>query len=105
VSVTKLKSLRKVQTGYSPSEIVIDKEHNLICTACFSENMVSLNSLTTFKPVAKVKVGDGPYGIAKTEDGRAFVSNSNEGTISVIDLKKRLEIQKITVDRDQDLSR
>jgi len=97
VDINRMKEIRQVKCGFSPFEIELDKDRNLIYTACFSENVVSLNSLTDYREIAKINVGEGPYGVAKSQNGELFVTNSNDGSISVVDVAQRKEIQKIAV--------
>lgn len=97
IDLNLMKEIRKVDCGFSPFEIELDPERKVVYTACFSENIVAVNSLNDFKLIAKIPVGEGPYGVARDQNGRLFVSNSDDGSISVVDLAKRKEIQQISV--------
>lgn len=78
--------VRTIQAEVSPNKAVLTRDGRILVTNRGS-NTVSVLGLADGRILGRIKVGKGPMDICLTKDGsEAYVSNYQDGTISVIDV-------------------
>lgn len=88
VSVLDLKTGReigRIPTGRRPYVIALAGGRGFV-TDQYAGSVTAFD-LATLKPIADVDVGDHPEGIAADPDGRLYVANWGDNTLSVLDSK------------------
>lgn len=89
--------LKKVQVGLNPTKAILSTggEYLIVCESAMEKEIngsISIISINNFKTLDRIMVGVTPYDIYISGDG-CIVSNLGEGSIKIIDLKKRKEIK------------
>ena len=81
----------RLSVGDEPVKSALTPDGNLLVTANFGSNTVSLIEPLSMMETARIRVGDGPSSVLIDQTGRrAYVLNRWSGTVSVIDLANRL---------------
>ena len=96
VSVLDLAARReigRVQTGRRPYVIALAQGRGFV-TDQYAGSVTAFD-LATLKPIADIDVGDHPEGIAADEDGRLYVANWGDNTLSVLDARTLKVIKTI----------
>jgi len=99
VSVTDAKSLQRLGTipvGERPFGIAVDREGRRAYTANVGSNDVSVIDIAENSEIGRVKTGLRPYAVALAQ-GRGFVTDQYDGTVSVFDLATLKPLKRITV--------
>ena len=89
--------LKKVQVGLNPTKAIMSTggEYLVVCESAMEKEIngsISIISISNFNTLDRIMVGVTPYDIYISGDG-CIVSNLGEGSIKIIDLKKRKEIK------------
>jgi YVTN family beta-propeller protein len=85
----------RIPVGEGPYEIALSLDERWALVTNSYTNTVSFIDTELRQEVAQVKVGILPRGLAIGPNGRAFVANSGEATMSVIDINSRTVITKV----------
>ena len=76
-----------VKVGFSPRNLLVNKQETLAFLANNGGNSVSVVDLTTFTVQGEIAVGKAPMGMALSDDeGELFVANADSSSISVVDV-------------------
>ena len=89
--------IKKIQSGLNPTKALFSTggEYLIVCESAMEKEIngsISIISSNNFKTLDRIMVGVTPYDIYISGDG-CIVSNLGEGSIKIIDLKKRKEIK------------
>ncbi len=80
----------RLSVGDGPAKSALTPDGNLLVTANFGSDTVSLIEPLSMMETARIRVGDGPSSVLIDQTGRrAFVLNRWSGSVSVIDLANR----------------
>lgn len=95
----------RARVGRGPIQLAVTGDGRMLVvanqgTASRPGRTVSLVATTGFREVARIVAGAGPHGVALDPSGRrAYVTNTFAGTVSVLDLERRLEVAEIRTGR------
>lgn len=96
--------LRSIPHLKAVAGALVSEEHDLVFTSNRGENTVGIFSPTREETVAKVKVGDGPNGLAYAADHRLLLaanvgdpSRRESFTVSLVDVRGQVMIASIPV--------
>lgn len=90
-----LNLVKKIKVGNHPYGLFLSK--NLLFVVNVLDDSISIVNTQSFA-TETIKVGDHPYGVVSdTRNQFAFVTNTQDDNVSVIDLKMKKEIKKIKV--------
>ncbi|MEW6209842.1 MAG: YncE family protein [Acidobacteriota bacterium] len=85
-----------LDTGPNPTRLALQPDEQYLWATC--DSSVAVINTSTSKVVARIPAGKGQHEIAFSGDNRfAFVTNSADGTVSVIDIKTLAKIKDIPV--------
>jgi len=85
-----------IDTGIKPTRIVVQPDQQYVWVA--NESGVTVIDRANLKVAAKVLTGAGRHDIVISSDNRfAFVSNSESGTVSVVDIRKLEKLHDVKV--------
>jgi YVTN family beta-propeller protein len=87
------REIGRVQTGRRPYVIALTQGRGFV-TDQYAGSVTAFD-LATLKPIADIDVGDHPEGIAADEDGRLYVANWGDNTLSVLDARTLKVIKTI----------
>ena len=90
------KRLATIKVGERPFGITIDAEGRRAYTANVGSNDVSVIDIADSREIGRVKTGLRPYAVALAQ-GRGFVTDQYDGTVSVFDLSTLKPLKRITV--------
>ena len=96
------KMLRSVIKTYeNPTKIFLSKDKKMLylCESYFGkdiEGYISIISTDNYKVIKRIRAGIEPVDFV-VDDNKVYVTNSGEGTLSIIDLNKGREIKKIYI--------
>jgi YVTN family beta-propeller protein len=85
-----------VKVGNRPFGVTIDPEGRRAYTANVGSNDVSVIDLADNNEIGRVKSGLRPYAVALAQ-GRGFITDQYDGTVTVFDLATLAPIKRITV--------
>jgi YVTN family beta-propeller protein len=85
-----------IKVGERPFGITIDAEGRRAYTANVGSNDVSVIDIAGNREIGRVKTGLRPYAVALAQ-GRGFVTDQYDGTVSVFDLSTLAPVRPITV--------
>lgn len=90
-----------IKTYENPTKIFLSKDKRMLylCESYFGkeiEGYVSIISTETKKVIKRIRVGMEPADFV-IDDNKVYVTNSGEGTLSIIDLNKGREVKKIYI--------
>ena len=91
-----------VEIGFVPGEVATNTRMRQmwITDPINGEVHIWSNPDTAYIPSGTVSVGDGASAITFSRDGTmCYVANQNEGTVSVVDVARKVEVTKIAVGR------
>lgn len=74
----------EISTGGAPNGLAIDAVDGLLYVSDFVNDQVTVIDLVSGEVLDMISVGDGPDGIEVDEDGYVWVSNLNDGTVTVL---------------------
>lgn len=86
-----------IPVDVSPYDLQFNEEGSFIYVSNWGSNNVGVIDVAAGKVVATIPTGANPNDLQLAPDGRLFVSNGNENTVTVIDTKKRQPIETIHV--------
>ena len=90
-----------IETGLKPARITIQPDQQYVWVAndgIEKEGGVTVIETTTSKVAAKILTGAGKHDIVISNDNRfAFISNSESGTVSIIDIRKLEKLRDVKV--------
>ncbi len=90
--------LKKIPVGASPAGLATAKCQARVLVANREDNSVSVIDADTLKPLKDIAVGEKPFAIET--DGRfAYVVNSGSNDMSIIDIARLLEVDRIPTGR------
>jgi YVTN family beta-propeller protein len=90
-----LNLVNKIKVGNHPYGIFVNKD--LLFVVNVLDDSISIVNTSSFA-TETIKVGDHPYGVVSDlKNHFAFVTNTQDDNISVIDLKSKKEVKKIKV--------
>jgi YVTN family beta-propeller protein len=96
------KVVNSVETGQSPNRILFQQDRRYLWVGCDSADS-SKSGVTVIDPtgprvVAFIKTGAGHHEIAFNSDDRfAFVTNKQDGTLSIIDVQKLAKVKDLKI--------
>ena len=94
-SQSDLDLIKKIKVGHHPYGIFV--RENLLFVVNVLDDSITIIDTDSFA-TETIKVGDHPYGVVSDMKNQfAFVTNTQDDNISVIDLKIKKEIRKIKV--------
>ncbi|MFN7925030.1 MAG: alkaline phosphatase family protein [Bryobacteraceae bacterium] len=91
------KIVRKIPVEMSPYDVLFSEDGSTLFVSNWSSASVSVIDPETGKTLSTVPTGRNPNDMELGADGRLYVSNGNENTVTVIDTKKRQAIETINV--------
>jgi YVTN family beta-propeller protein len=91
------KVLRRIPVEVSPYDLEFNAEGTLLYVSNWSSDSVSVIDVATWKVTGTIPTGRNPNDLEMGPDGRLYVSNGNENTVTVIDTKLRQAIETINV--------
>jgi YVTN family beta-propeller protein len=71
--------------GEAPFALAVSPDATRVYVANVRSADISVLSTETLSPIARIKVGAMPYGVAATADGSVLVANQSSGTVSVVE--------------------
>jgi YVTN family beta-propeller protein len=80
-----------IDVGAGPARVALQPDEAYLWVSCGTnaQSGVAVVSLRDLKTVARFQTGKGRHEVAFTDDSRfAFVTNQDDGTVSVIDVRK-----------------
>ena len=90
-----LNLVNKIKVGKHPYGVFVNKD--LLFVVNVLDDSISILNTSSFA-TETIKVGDHPYGVVSDLNNHfAFVTNTQDDNISVIDLKSKKEVKKIKV--------
>jgi YVTN family beta-propeller protein len=85
-----------IDAGSKPTRLAL--QHDLRYLWVGTDDGVTVIDTVTAKPAAQIKTGAGPHEIVLNDDDqRAFVTNKEAGTVSIIDVPKLATLKEIKV--------
>lgn len=85
-----------IDAGLKPTRITVQPDQQYVWVA--NDGGVTIIETTTAKVAAKIPTGAGKHDIVISNDNRfAFVSNSDSGTVSIIDIRKLEKLRDVKV--------
>jgi len=87
----------KIAVDVSPYDLQFSDDGNTLFVSNWGSDNVGVIDVASGKTVATIPTGDNPNDMELDADGRLYVSNGNENTVTVIDTKKRQAIETINV--------
>lgn len=102
VDTTTWRVLQSIEAGLKPSRLALQKDEKYVWAAedsagNGSSGVVAIDA-STHKVAARILTGAGRHEIALSPDDRfAFVSNQQDGTLSVIDVQKLAKIKDVKI--------
>ena len=96
------KTIAKIDAGERPAKIALQTDQKYLWVGNDGDDMkdggVTVIDTATLKVVAQIQTGTGHHEIAFNADDRyVFVTNERDGTLSIIDAQKLVEIKKIRI--------
>jgi YVTN family beta-propeller protein len=91
-----------IATGRKPTGMVIARLRKRLYVACLDDDRIEEIDIAdnTVRNRIELRVGDGPIDLALTADGQSLLSaNFRSNTVSLIDLRSRVEITRFSVGR------
>ena len=86
----------RIPVGQGPYEVALSLDERWALVTNSYTNTVSFVDADLGQEVAQVRVGSLPRGLAIGPNGRAFVANSGEASMSVIDVNARTSVTTVT---------
>ena len=94
--VTSKKVIKQVELGSECYDVKINHEGNYVYASLWGDSAIAEINLNTFEISNKIRTGNHPTEILITpDDKRLFVANANNNSVSVIDLVKKEESEKL----------
>jgi YVTN family beta-propeller protein len=87
----------KIAVDVSPYDLQFSDDGNTLFVSNWGSDNIGVIDVASGKTVATIPTGDNPNDMELDADGRLYVSNGNENTVTVIDTKKRQAIETINV--------
>ena len=89
----------KVDVGFIPIDVAVNKEINKIYVSNFGDNTVSVIGGSDNSVISTISVGNSPYGIAVNQKtNKIYVANQIDNTVSVIDGSTDIVVITISVE-------
>ena len=90
------KVIANIDTGTRPARVALQHDQRYLWVG--TDDGVTVIDTVTAKPAAQIKTGAGPHEIVFNDDDRlALVTNSEAGTVSIIDIRKLATLKEIKV--------
>jgi len=94
--ITAKKIIKKVDLGSECYDVKINHKGNYVYVSLWGDSAVAEISLNNFEIKNRIRTGDHPTEILIAhDDKRLFVANANNNSVSVIDLMKKEESEKL----------
>jgi YVTN family beta-propeller protein len=78
--------VKKVPLGAVPYTCLVSRDGRRVYVSLWSDAKLAVVDAVTLAVTQRIAVGDHPTDLAESADGRVFVANANENTVSVVDL-------------------
>lgn len=98
VDLTSLTITTEIATGAGPLAVALQGNKGISVNG--DANTVTIFDATTFAVTGTVAVGSGPRGVAVDATGHAWVTNQNDGSISMVDLASNTVITTLKLAAD-----
>src|SRR5258708_716037 len=89
--------VKSIPVDVSPYDLQFNPDGTLLYVSNWGSDSISVIDVAAAKVVAAISTGRSPNDMKLGADGRLYVSNGNENTVTVIDTKKQQAIETINV--------
>ena len=94
VDTSTWKTISNIDTGTKPARVRLQPDERYLWVA--SDGGVTVIDTTTLKVVTRIETGKGRHDFDFSNDNRfAFVTNQDDGTLSVIDIQKLAKLKDL----------
>ncbi len=89
--------VKNIPVDVSPYDLQFNPDGTMLYVSNWGSDSISVIDVAAGKVVAAIATGRNPNDMELGADGRLYVSNGNENTVTVIDTRKRRAIETINV--------